>query len=169
MSCNRFLVIGYGNPLRGDDGVGQSVAERVASWQLAGVRSLAVHQLTPELVMELAEAETVIFVDAWIGAFDLETAAIRLEILQRTTPDDPAGHAMDPRTLLVLTELLENHQPQAYQLLIPAQQFEFSEEFSALTQRGMEQALATLKQLFALDQIDFFLQSNQCIDQGRLL
>ena len=40
------LVIGIGNPLRGDDGVGALLAEQ------AGGRS--VHQLTPELAAELA-------------------------------------------------------------------------------------------------------------------
>src|SRR5947209_7059306 len=35
------LVIGYGNELRGDDGVGPCVARTVASWQRPGLRALA--------------------------------------------------------------------------------------------------------------------------------
>ena len=53
------LVIGIGNPLRGDDGVGPLLAEQ------AGGRS--VHQLTPELAAELAELEAVLFIDAWLA------------------------------------------------------------------------------------------------------
>lgn len=34
----RFLVIGYGNELQGDDAVGPRVAEIVASWQLTAIK-----------------------------------------------------------------------------------------------------------------------------------
>jgi hydrogenase maturation protease len=61
----QVVVIGYGNTLRSDDGAGQQVATLVEDWQLPQVRSLAVHQLTPELAAELATAQMVIFVDAY--------------------------------------------------------------------------------------------------------
>jgi hypothetical protein len=61
------LVIGYGNTLRGDDGVGYQVAETVAEWQLPQVRSIAVHQLLPELAADIAEVDLVIFVDAVVA------------------------------------------------------------------------------------------------------
>jgi hydrogenase maturation protease len=44
-----LLVIGYGNELRSDDGVGPRVARAVAEWRLPGVEAIAVHQLTLEL------------------------------------------------------------------------------------------------------------------------
>ena len=59
-----FLVIGYGNTLRSDDGAGQRVAEKIGQWELPGVGALAVHQLTPELAENIAQADAVIFVDA---------------------------------------------------------------------------------------------------------
>ena len=59
-----ILVIGYGNELRGDDGIGPRVAEAVAARNHPGVRVRIVCQLVPELAAELAEARTVIFVDA---------------------------------------------------------------------------------------------------------
>jgi Ni,Fe-hydrogenase maturation factor len=40
------LVIGYGNPLRGDDRVGWVVAERLR--EVAGVTAVTTHQLLPE-------------------------------------------------------------------------------------------------------------------------
>src|SRR5205823_6351255 len=59
-----FVVIGYGNDLRGDDGVGQRVALSVACWRQPGVMALALHQLTPELTTWLVRATFAIFVDA---------------------------------------------------------------------------------------------------------
>lgn len=61
----KTLVIGFGNTLRGDDGVGPLVAEQVDTWNLRNVRSLSVHQLTPELAADIAQVETVFFIDAW--------------------------------------------------------------------------------------------------------
>ena len=61
------LVIGYGNTLRGDDGIGPAVAEAVAALGLPGVRVIVAHQLTPELAADLADAQLVVFVDAAVG------------------------------------------------------------------------------------------------------
>ena len=42
------LVIGYGNTLRNDDGVGPRVAEALEALQLPGVRTLSCALLAPE-------------------------------------------------------------------------------------------------------------------------
>src|SRR5689334_19250278 len=62
------LVIGYGNPLRGDDGVGWVAAQRLAHRvDQEHVATMAVHSLTPELAAALRHAELVIFIDAAEG------------------------------------------------------------------------------------------------------
>ncbi len=61
------LVIGYGNTLRGDDGAGCYVAERLCALNHEpGLKVLSLHQLTPELAQPVAEAGLVIFIDASI-------------------------------------------------------------------------------------------------------
>ncbi len=54
-----ILIIGYGNPQRGDDGVGYLAAERLDG--------MAVQQLTPELMEPISQAASVIFIDARAG------------------------------------------------------------------------------------------------------
>ncbi|MCL4804536.1 MAG: hydrogenase maturation protease, partial [Anaerolineae bacterium] len=63
---NDFLVIGYGNPLRGDDGVGWRVVEALEE-SLSASSLIAVHQLTPELAGTISEVGQVVFVDATAG------------------------------------------------------------------------------------------------------
>ncbi|MFN7898679.1 MAG: hypothetical protein ACK5N0_03300 [Synechococcaceae cyanobacterium] len=63
------LVIGIGNSLRGDDGVGWWLAQRAERW-LPPDRVRAVRQLTPELAAELAAATRVLFLDAWLPPGD---------------------------------------------------------------------------------------------------
>jgi hypothetical protein len=65
----RPLVIGYGNPFRGDDAVGWLVAEALLGDQRAdSLDVLAVHQLNPEHAVRVAEAARVVVVDSGPGA-----------------------------------------------------------------------------------------------------
>lgn len=61
-----WAIIGYGNPLRGDDRAGFSVAEHLhaAGVLPPSVTILATHQLLPEFAELLSQVDRVIFVDA---------------------------------------------------------------------------------------------------------
>ncbi len=134
-----LLVIGIGNGLRQDDGVGWHVAEALAARAeadgLAGLTVLAVHQLTPELVEPIAAAGAVVLVDAVIAAAPLRIpgsrgsgtgAAPGLPPL-RLEPLRPAGacaraplsHHAAPAALLALCDALHGRCPPAWRLLIP--------------------------------------------------
>jgi hydrogenase maturation protease len=151
------LVIGYGNTLRGDDGAGQRAAEMVAGWEIPQVRSLPAHQLTPEFAALLAESELAIFVDVYpVTAISIAESA---EVEIKTIPIHPstyrhdtsvcevAGHAVDPHSLLCLAEVAYGHAPTAWWILIPAINFEFSEQLSPLTALGIDKALQKIEQI----------------------
>ena len=62
------LIVGYGNALRTDDGLGWHAAERLAGDpRLAGATVLRRHQLTPELALDISLADLVVLVDASHG------------------------------------------------------------------------------------------------------
>jgi hydrogenase maturation protease len=140
-----LLVIGYGNSLRGDDGVGPQVAEQVAAWQLPQVRSLAVHQLTPELAEPMAEAEVVLFVDAQVA--ESEQTPPQLADLSLAGEATGWDHRWQSSGLLQLTKAVYGVCPQAYQLLIPARQFEIGAPLSSSAQAGMDWALAQIREI----------------------
>jgi len=57
------LIVGYGNPLRGDDGWDGTPPKRCGQpCRIAEI--ITVHQLTPELAEEASRAELVVFLDA---------------------------------------------------------------------------------------------------------
>jgi hydrogenase maturation protease len=65
----RPLVIGYGNSLRRDDGIGWHVARRLdADPRASGIDVIAARQLTPELAYDLHRATRVVLVDAAVGS-----------------------------------------------------------------------------------------------------
>ena len=154
MSCNltatlktlrqSILVIGYGNELRGDDGVGQRVARAVEGWGVPNLRSLAVHQLTPELADELIYVDRVIFVDAYT---EVTTPEVRVCLLEPAHSVATTGHTSDPQMLLAIAQALYNAHPQAWWIGIPAVDFELGYDFSAITEQGMEEALEEIDRL----------------------
>ena len=146
-----FLVIGYGNTLRSDDGAGQRVAEKIAEWKLPGVQTLAVHQLTPELAENIAQADTVIFVDA-VATKD-NSVSVKLQKLEAEDENTSLGHICNPRSLLSFTQVVYGKATPAYWVLIPAVNFDFGEELSSLTERGIDIALNQIKNILVTKNI----------------
>ncbi|HXW82224.1 MAG TPA: hydrogenase maturation protease [Acidimicrobiales bacterium] len=69
MGTYRAIVIGYGNSLWGDDGVGQVVAQALWSQRdgpgpYSGATIIWAEQLVPELAQDVSNASVAIFVDA---------------------------------------------------------------------------------------------------------
>lgn len=143
------LLIGIGNRLRGDDGVGALLVE---TWNLeaAGRRATAqevavqaVHQLTPELALTVAQAPRVLFVDAWANP---DRPDPWIEALRPGTEPDPAeagGHGWGPRAVVALAERLYGWQGEAALLRVPAFAFPHGLDLSP----GLRQCLPLARAL----------------------
>jgi hydrogenase maturation protease len=139
----RLLVIGYGNSLLGDDGIGPYIAEQVASWKQSEVRTLAVPLLTPELCALLPAVELVVFVDAALEA----TGHPRLVPLTPAPTSAALGHASTPESLLALARSIFGQSPPAWILSVPAANFSLGQSFSGTARRGADRALCQLRHL----------------------
>ncbi len=146
------LVIGIGNPLRGDDGVGWHLAEAL------GPPHRAFHQLTPECAAVLAGCRRVLFVDAWCGESASAEPLLRPLVCAAAggvAPRESAfTHQLHPAALLAISDRLYGHRPEAWELLVPASRRDHGEAFSpqlqarlprarALVQQWLEEALCT--------------------------
>jgi hydrogenase maturation protease len=143
-------VIGYGNTLRRDDGVGPKVADAVAALALPGVQALACPQLTPELAEPISQARLVVFVDA---AVDLPRE-VRFRKLTPAESSQIMAHAADPRTMLALARDVFGRAPEAWWLTIPAEDLGFGEELSAAAKAGLKNALDKILELVARQSAD---------------
>lgn len=137
------VVIGYGNDLRCDDGIGQRVAKGL---NLANVKSLAVHQLTPELAETLKTADLAIFVDACLSLESLENLNVQVRWLE---PENKiiTGHTANPESLLALTQAIYGHYPPAWLVTVPGVNFELGENLSPIGERGVAGALEKIAQI----------------------
>jgi hydrogenase maturation protease len=140
-----LLVIGYGNILRGDDGVGPRVAEAVGQLRLPGVRTLICPLLAPELADPISRAGKVVFVDAAVDA----PYKIQWRKLHPNETSQIMSHAADPRTMLALARDVFGHAPEAWWLTIPAVNLGFSADFSPVAEQGMQEAVEKIQTLYA--------------------
>ncbi|KEF41986.1 MAG: hypothetical protein ER33_08290 [Cyanobium sp. CACIAM 14] len=127
------LLIGIGNPLRGDDGVG---------WHLVAGLGLQCHQLTPELAETVAAAERLLVVDAWLAPAGCGPL-LRTVVPARGWQGD--SHRIDPGELLAMASFLFGRQAPAHELLVPAFDFSCGERFSPRLQRLLPQAQRLLR------------------------
>lgn len=141
------LVIGFGNPLRGDDGAGWRVAELLCDDpRAAGARVLARHQLTPELAEDVAKARLLVLVDA--SAEPNRAGEISSSPLQ-SRPRSGAlySHHVDPAGLLELATALYGQAPPAVQVSVGAADLELGTELSALVDAAMGALVETVIEL----------------------
>lgn len=147
------LLIGWGNPLRGDDGVGQAIAAAVERWGQPELEVVEAVQLTPELAPLLAAARRVLFVDAEAGGAAAVTGGWRLEPVPLLEPggttaawsSQPLSHHASPGLLLMLAESLYGRRPPAWQLLVAAHACDFGSGLSPATEALLPGALAAVR------------------------
>ena len=140
-----LLILGYGNTLRRDDGVGPQVADAVAALHLPGVQTLAAPLLTPELADPVSRADTVVFVDAAVDA----PREVQLRPLPPAESSQIMAHAASPATLLALARDVFGRAPRGWLLTIPAEDLGIGEDFTPLARRGLEEAVKRIRGLAA--------------------
>lgn len=149
----RTLIIGYGNPLRSDDGVGLRTAELLAevleqeSDRLNGdVEVIACHQLTLELTPLVAAADRLILLDAHVGG---EPGAVIERELTPAIADTAASlsHHLDPSGLLAAAQILYGQAPTTILLTVAGASFDYGEALSPPVAAALPLLVARVQQL----------------------
>lgn len=143
-----ILVVGYGNDLRSDDGAGRVVAARIEEMGLPGVLVRSQSQLTPELALDIARADVVVFVDANVDC--KEMAVHPVQAGERGAQS--MSHHTDPAALLLLAGDLGRVPPRAYTVSIPATNLELGFDLSPATAEAVEEAVETIVETVSQDQ-----------------
>jgi hydrogenase maturation protease len=138
----RLLIIGYGNPLRGDDAFGWQAAcrllDRIADPE---VEVMAVQQLTPELTEPISRAARVVFIDA---AATGDPGVLK----ERPVVPDPGSphftHHSTPAGLLAGAQSLFGRAPEAALYTVSGEDFSFGEHLTPRVADALDQVVALI-------------------------
>lgn len=132
------LVIGYGNPGRGDDGLGPRFIEALEQESLHGLHLESNYQLAVEDSLLVAQASCVIFVDASCTA----RSPFEFCPLKPASDFSVESHHLTPASLLSLTQTLQGSHPPAYLLAIRGYAYDaFTESLSQKADANLREAL----------------------------
>jgi hydrogenase maturation protease len=131
-----ILIIGYGNPLRGDDGIG---------WHAAGllqqhyahdrrIEVLQCRQLAPELAADIASSDHVIFIDAVEAG---PAGSIRHCTVCGEAHLTFTTHSCDPQALLASCLDLYGKCPTAALVAVTGESFAVQQQLTATLERAL--------------------------------
>lgn len=142
-----ILVVGWGNPLRGDDGLGCHVARQIRNYFLEDCRVGVVpcHQLGPELTEKIAKAEFVIFVDA--SAEGLPGTITQADVTPDREFSGDFGVHLTPGLLLAAAKALYNASPEATMFTMTGWCFDFGERMSPAVTNHLDELMNRIRQV----------------------
>lgn len=141
------LIVGYGNGLRSDDGIGRAVAERLADDpRLAGSTVLSLHQLTPELAVDISRARVVVLIDAVLGGRPGEITVGRITPAVASTVASTASftHHLDAASLVALATGLFGGDPLVHLVTIAGASMDVGDGLTPLVAAAMPRAVETV-------------------------
>lgn len=136
--CGKILVLGYGNPGMGDDGLGPALAEKIESLDLAGVTVDAAYQLNIEDAAAVAEHDLVIFVDAAAAGSEPFSA-------RRLTPAADitfTSHLVSAESILAISQEAFGKVPECWLIGIRGYEFDLYEVFSEKAENNLTAAFS---------------------------
>lgn len=140
-----ILLLGYGNPARGDDGLGPALIERIDALALHNLETRVDYQLCVEDAMDIGHFEQVIFVDA---SLDVKPPYLHFTLPESLTPNRLDTHSISPEALIHLARTLFGARTRASILAIRGYEFEpFCESLSAQAELNLSAAFTYLTEL----------------------
>jgi len=154
------ILLGYGNPDRGDDGVAWHFLQKLVSkFEAEDVDLLTSDiirisdsidiwfnlQLLPELSEAIANYERAIFIDAHTGEIQKD---INLQRVEPKYTSSPFTHHMTPSTVLSLTNSFGGKCPDSWLLSIRGYEFNFERSLTERTSKLISEALLLFEERF---------------------
>ncbi len=143
------LLLGYGNPSRGDDGLGPALLEMIEEQRVLErvpdiFDAFTDYQLQIEHALDMQQRQLVVFIDASLSA----TAPFDYSRLEPCRDNSYTSHAMSPSALLAVYEqVCDDPLPDAYLLGIPAYQFDLGTSITAQARKHLGKARDFVREL----------------------
>jgi hydrogenase maturation protease len=137
---NNILIVGVGNTLMGDDGIGAYVAARLEALQLQGVRTVTVQQITSDLLDEMLPADYTVIVDARVEAEPVQFYPVTIT----DTTGSPQSHHASAPLLIQLAKLVYEKELSVMVCAVGAWDLNLEEKLSRRGKKNADQAVSTI-------------------------
>ncbi len=133
------LVIGVGNTIRGDDGIGPYICARMEALQLEGIKTRNIQQLQTDMVEELLEYDQTIIADASIHSEDILFYAV-----DPTTSPAASSHHSNPAMLAALAQQLYNKKLPIMVCSVKGEDFGMKDQLSPAAKERADKAIVLI-------------------------
>ncbi|MGC8560733.1 MAG: hydrogenase maturation protease [Phycisphaerae bacterium] len=134
-----LLMIGYGNSLRTDDGVGPAVVQRLShllpSQYSGSVEVMSCLQLTPELSSYIASYRRVVFIDASVA---MSPGRIAISRIKSEELGAQLGHYFTPGMVLTMAAGVFGASPQAWTAAVGCQSTDIGDQLTPVVIAAVE-------------------------------
>jgi len=140
------LVVGLGNPLRGDDGVGWYCVDMLMKMVRDPlVDFVKCRELLPELSADLSKVGLALFIDASVQS---QREAVEETVVKRKEDFPPLEtHRLDPAGLLSMSHALYGCSPEAVMLTVKGESFDYKEEISEAVRDAADKLVCRAKEI----------------------
>ena len=136
------LLLGVGNPLRGDDGLGWHAAAALAAQpRLTDTNVIIRHQLTPELAEDIATARLAVLIDACLG--DTPGCVSVREVTP--APGSSWSHQLRPEDVVGLAHAVFGAVPQVFLVTVSGARFGYGSQLSPAVRDRLPNVLAIVE------------------------
>ena len=143
---NDTLVVGYGNALRTDDGLGWHAAQRMGDDpRFVDVAIVRRHQLVPELAYDVGAAALVVFIDATASAPPGCVVVQRVECREQRTGS--STHHVNPPALVALAEELYGRAAEAFIVSCGVDSVDIGERLSPVVKAALPKVIDAVAEL----------------------
>jgi len=142
------VVVGYGNTLRTDDGLGWYAADRLAGDpRLTGVTVLQRHQLMPELALDISAAALVVLVDA---SHALPAGAFTVTQVEGASDATTTwSHHLDPPSVVALAHELYGRAADVFLVCCGVESCEMGDRLSPAVEAALPQVVDAVVEVIA--------------------
>jgi len=139
-------VIGYGNPLRSDDGIGWALAEQLE--KICSDPDLEIQtfiQLVPEMAARFKDFERIVFIDAAVKGLPGEISIVNWT--EGRNYDQASTHEFDIGDLVRFSEINQSDLPELFLFTVSGSDFSVGDTLSAVVRDKAPNILKTLEKL----------------------
>jgi hydrogenase maturation protease len=143
MESERIVcLVGIGNSLRSDDGIGAHICAVIEEMKIPGVTVLTTHQLQLEMIEDLLDFEQVILVDASLLSGEFEFYPFSPEEGQGVS----SSHHVNAHTFGTIAKKIYNDNFNLYICAVKGENFELGEQLSTFAMNNTKKAIDFLVQ-----------------------